>query len=108
MSRCCICNYSDYGLSDIPLDDRTITNDICSFCDKEIHPPKVKEKDTVGWMLSSDEEDEGEEDSGMPPEAPNLTAEWGLGGGELPIYLEEETLKFEGNLSLAENTSTMS
>ena len=75
MSRCCICNYSDYGLSDIPLDDRTITNDICSFCDKEIHPPKVKEKDTVGWMLSSDE------DSRMPLEAPNLTAEWGLGEG---------------------------
>lgn len=56
MSRCCICNYSDYGLSDIPLDDRTIANDVCSKCSKEIHPPKVSENSgTIGWMLSSDD-----------------------------------------------------
>ena len=36
MSRCFICNYSDMGLSDIPIDDRTINNDVCSICQDEM------------------------------------------------------------------------
>lgn len=132
MSRCCICNYSDYGLSDIPLDGRTITDDVCSKCSKEISQEAGSDVATVGWLLSGDDPlsvpddcygvggpgvpepmdglsdrsstladsnwvDPGSDelppenepgltiDSRMPPEAPNLTAEWGLGEGQLPI-----------------------
>lgn len=57
MSRCFICNYSDMGLSDIPIDDRIILNDICSICDSSIHPKH--DPKTVGEALEP-EETEGE------------------------------------------------
>lgn len=37
MSRCYICNYSDVGLSDIPIDDRKVDKDVCSKCSEEPH-----------------------------------------------------------------------
>ena len=57
MSRCFICNYSDMGLSDIPIDDRTIDNGICSRC-KEHSSWNTNSSDsftgTIGDLLDSD------------------------------------------------------
>lgn len=55
MSRCFICNYCELGLSDIPVDNRIIVDDICSVCISIIKDEK--EIKTIGDAIDDESDD---------------------------------------------------